>query len=209
METDENTGAEGADTSETDTSGEQDHSASDDGGSDQRVPLSVVQAERQKRQALEARLAELDAAREAQEREAAEKRGEFEKLYGTAKQQADELAAKVKVYEEREQAHLADLEASNAKRLKSIPAKLRVGLDGLPADTLAGLLPALEEAAGASAGGTRSRGSGTRPHLPESVLRGARHQWDGSTSLRDRYADFDAYAEVYAASMAKHSRKSP
>lgn len=72
-------------------------------GDPRTVPLKALTSERTKRQALEARLAELEqAAKERNEREAAE-RGEFRELWETrgkpAEDRATELAAKVEAFE--------------------------------------------------------------------------------------------------------------
>ena len=106
------------------------------GGSPKGTPVDetvkALEAATAARLAAEAKVAEMTKAQADREAAEAAKRGEYEGLYKTAKQQADELAAKVKAYEERETARVADLDKANKARVKEIP-EARRGLvpDGL------------------------------------------------------------------------------
>jgi predicted nucleic acid-binding Zn-ribbon protein len=63
--------------------------------------LSEVKSERQKRQELEQKLAEIEALNAAKERAEAEKKGEFEKLYKDADEKLKNYETRVKTYEEK------------------------------------------------------------------------------------------------------------
>jgi hypothetical protein len=90
----------------------------------------------------------VQAAQEAREREAAEKAGEYQRLYEELTPRATELEEKVKAYEAREAERTAALVESNAKRIEALPKHLRAVVDALPdsigADAVARQLAALE-----------------------------------------------------------------
>lgn len=80
------------------------------------VPVEAVQAERKARQAVEARLAEMESQAKAQAEKAAAERGEFQKLYEEAKPKLERLTA----LEQREQARLERVTARNSERIKAL-----------------------------------------------------------------------------------------
>ena len=104
------------------------------GGDDVTKALEAATAARL---AAEANLAKIEKERADAEAAEAAKRGEFEKLYAAEKAKADDSAAKLKAYEEREAKRVADLDKSNKAKIKEIP-EARRGLvpDGLDAVAL-------------------------------------------------------------------------
>lgn len=131
---------------------------------EERGQLAALKAEREKRQAVEAELAKFREERAEAERAAAEKRGEFEALYGTEKERADTLAARVAEYEARETARLEALTARNKERSEALPDHLKPLVPpGLDPDALSDWLTKASELAEPEGGhprGTRSRGAG-------------------------------------------------
>ena len=95
------------------------------GGDQLKGMQAALAAERKKRQEYEAQLATFQAAQREAEEAAAKKRGEFETLYTTAKQERDALEAKVKAFEEAEATRLADLTAANDAAMKALPKNFR------------------------------------------------------------------------------------
>lgn len=89
------------------------------------VPLKALQAERQQRQALADELARIKAAQAEAERVAAEKTGEFKRLYEEAAPKLKGLEEKVSAYEAREAKRLEALQKRNEERIKAIPEDLR------------------------------------------------------------------------------------
>ena len=141
------------DTTQTTTTG------NDDGKT---VPLSALQAERDKAKAIKAELDAIKAAQEAKAREAAEKAGEWERLYREAEPKLarlTEVEAKLTAVEQRE------AQAREARRLK-LPDHLRATIpDGLDAERLDFMLDKLEAVAASVTGKTgddtaRSKGTG-------------------------------------------------
>lgn len=134
--------------------------------------VKALEAATAARLAAEARVAALEKAQAERDAAEAAKRGEFEGLYKTTKQQADELAAKLKAHEERETARVADLDKANKARIKEIP-EARRGLvpDGLDAVALDAYLtrnmPALK--GDEPAAGTRSAKGGPGPDDDEAI----------------------------------------
>lgn len=108
-----------------------------------------MQAERAKRQALEARLAEIETAQQERERKAAEEQGEFKRLYEETTAKASSLEEEVNKYRAAEAARIEKLEASNEKALADLPEHLR-GLvpEGLSPDAKAEQLAKLARIAG-------------------------------------------------------------
>lgn len=125
--------------------------------------VKALEAATAKALALEQRLAAIDAEKAAAAAEAAAKRGEFEGLYKTEKQRADEAAARLKTYEEREAARAADLDKANKQRIKDIPEARRTlvpeGLDPVTLDAYLTRNMAALKGEDAAAGGRSTAGA--------------------------------------------------
>jgi hypothetical protein len=127
-----------------------------------------IAAERRKRQEVESRLAEIEAANAERDRKQAEEQGEYQRLY------QESLAALEAVRGELEptkaaHAELVDLvEADLTKRLEALPEDKRPPLDGLPLARRRELLAWAESAVGKpdEFGGTRAVGGSRKPPIP-------------------------------------------
>ncbi len=188
------------DTSEGTEGAQDEGQQQDEGGDDKRVPLSALQAEREKRQALAAELAEFRQQREAAELDAAKKRGEFEKLYGDASTQLEAANARLAELEAAEAQRVERVAASNTKRIKALPAAMRGLLDGLSADVIAERLASLEQLAGSTSSGTRTRGE-TRADVSAKDRADAMAQWVGTR--RERFPDAEDWVQHFAKLRAK------
>ena len=143
------------------------------------VPVSALRAEREKRQALEARLEKIEADQVAADRAAAEKRGEYEALY--TKAAADLEAAKTELTDFRTQAQARReaLEAQNKARLAALPEDLQpLMVPGLAPSAAAAQLEKLEalaeKTATRPAGGRRGGGTPPAPEpIPADCIREA------------------------------------
>lgn len=147
-----------------------------------RGQLAALTAERAKRQDAEKRLADLERKAVEDERKAAEKRGEFERLYTTEKARAEALAAKVAESDAREAARVKIVESRNAVRVEAMPKDLRSLVPSLAPDALAAWLdeaiPRLVGVDPVAAGGLRSRG-GAADGVPPEVLALVKAEADG------------------------------
>ncbi len=143
------------------------------------VPVSALQAEREKRQALEARLAKIEADQVAADRAAAEKRGEFEALYTETKGALEAAEKELADFRDRARARRQALEASNKERLSALPEDLQPlmvpGLDpAAAADQLTKLEALAEKTATRPAGGRRGGGTPPAPDpIPADCIREA------------------------------------
>lgn len=109
------------------------------------VPLASLMAERDKRQALEARLAAIESERAEADRAAAEEAGEYRKLYEDLKAKHGAAAEQLAALQSAETARLETLVQSNNDRIVALPEHLR-GLipDGLSPDATASQIARLE-----------------------------------------------------------------
>lgn len=89
------------------------------------VPLSSLKAERDKRQALEARLKAIEEANAEAERKRAEEEGRYRDLYEDLKAKHDEQAGTLSTLQERETARIEALQTSNADRILNLADNLR------------------------------------------------------------------------------------
>ncbi len=147
-----------SETTETETDSTEESASG--GGKRTEGMQKALTAEREKRQALEQRLAEIEAAQKKRDEEAAAKRGEFEKLYTELKAETDPLREKLTAYQQREQARTEALNKANAEALEALPEDLR-GLvpDGLDPEAKAAQIRKVAAMVGdAPSGGFAPRG---------------------------------------------------
>jgi phage I-like protein len=160
------------------------------------VPLAVVEAERKKRQAVEAQLAEYQAAQAKAAEEAAAKRGEFEALYTSTKAERDALAAKAEALEAAQAARNAEQATRNDGALKQLPDGARKLIEASGVDDpwrLAAMIEAAREAAPTFAQGTRGGGGTARGTIapPAECVAEARQLGKSSD------AEIAAYFEIW------------
>lgn len=146
---------------ESQTDGSQVEGDASEEAEQRHVPIAVVQAEREKRQALAAELEQLKAAQKAREDAEAEKRGEYQQL---AEKRAAELEAATSRLAELEAAQKARdeaLGAKNAERLKALGERERklIELSGVTDPWRVAEM--IEAAGGDVALSTGTRGGGT------------------------------------------------
>lgn len=161
------------------------------------VPVEALQAERTKRQALEARLAEIEAAQAERERKEAETRGEYERLYKDAAEKLSTVTAELGTLREREQARRAALIERNAARLGDLPSHLQAVVQALGDDAdpevVSRQLDALAAAKADDAPPTGSRVRGGAPAIDPKI-----DQWRKSNPRYQHLSD-EAATRVYRA----------
>lgn len=149
---------------------------------------------RKRAQQAEAELEAYKLARQQEEAQAAEKRGEFEKLYTELKRQYDPLAEQYKLLSEREQARVDALTAANVKALQALPEGVRhLVPEGLDAEAMAKQIRAVQLLVvsdnGLPRGGVR-RGEGPEKgeeKIPEAALQEARALGYSDDNVRSYY----------------------
>lgn len=165
-----------SETTETETDSTEESASG--GGKRTEGMQKALTAEREKRQALEQRLAEIEAAQKKRDEEAAAKRGEFEKLYTELKAETDPLREKLTAYQQREQARTEALNKANAEALEALPEDLR-GLvpDGLNPEAKAAQIRKVAAMVGeAPSGGFAPRKSvKDKPKIPQACIDSAKH----------------------------------
>lgn len=107
--------------------------------------LRDLQAETKRRQDAEARLAAREAAEAEAQREAAEKRGEFERLYKSTDEQLKAATAELEAFRKQAQAHTEREATARKARWDALPEQFKgLRVDGLPAEAEETLLKQAE-----------------------------------------------------------------
>lgn len=142
------------------------------------VPLKALQSERHKRQALEARIAEMEAAAQAKEDAEAAQRGEFRELWETRGKPAEDKARQLQERLEAFEAARSARQQARREALGEYAAGIPEGLDG---DALDGLLDWAESIRSKSG----SAAPTTKPVVPVGAGSADRAQPDGLVSERE------------------------
>lgn len=137
------------------------------------VPLAALEAERQKRQAAETRIAEIEAATKKAADDKAAEEGRWKDLHSAATIELEAAKGRLQQLEDAETARAATVAARNVTRVAALPedgrALVPVGLSG---DALASWLDTAEpRLAGGTArpAGTKARG-GAAPEIPADCI---------------------------------------
>ena len=139
------------------------------------VPLKALQSERSKRQALEARIAEMEAAAQAREDAEAAERGEFKALWESRGKPAEDKARELQERLEAYEAQRAARQQARREALGDYAAGIPEGVQG---DQLDGLLDWAE--------GLKSKATPTtKPVVPVGAGSADRAQPDGLVSERE------------------------
>lgn len=162
-----------------------DDGSTTESGAEAKVPVAALQAERQRRQALEAKIAKIEADAQAAAAEAAKKRGEYEGLYNEALPKLTAAQERLAAYEAKEAARLERIAARNEARVKALPEAARALVPPLDPDAVADWLDRAEPtlAPTAVAGGLRAKAQGAAPAVkypPEAMALARQHSRDQS-----------------------------
>ena len=125
--------------------------------------------ERAARKALEAKVAAFESEKAEAARQAAEAKGEFESLYKTEAQRAEDLKAQLVEYKTRETERRERMTARNAERIDKLPEAVKVLLPSYQdPDEMAAWLDKAAATTQTAAAGTKTRGkAGEEPIPPE------------------------------------------
>lgn len=143
-------------------------------GNQTRGLQEALQAERKRRQEMEARLSAFEQKQREQAEAEAKKRGEFEALYTSAKSEMEKISSELASYKTKEANRIQALQAENAERLRNLPENFRALVpDGLDPDSTRSQIARLESVLGQAtpSGGIPPRG--TKPaqeKIPEAAL---------------------------------------
>ena len=145
--------------------------------------LEGMKAERAKRQAAEARIAELEAADAERSRKAAEEAGQFQDLYKQTQSEAEKLRAEVEQYRAAETARIERVEARNTAALEKLPEPFRALVpEGLSPDAVSEQIQRLAALAQQDAGPAGSRAGAGKPPKeaipPECIAQAKQHGKD-------------------------------
>lgn len=143
-------------------------------GNQTRGLQEALQAERKRRQEMEARLSAFESKQREQAEAEAKKRGEFESLYTSARSEMQKIQDELAAYKTREAERVQRMQAENAQRLQNLPENFRALVpDGLDPDATRSQIERLESVLGQATptGGIPPRG--TKPaqdKIPEAAL---------------------------------------
>ena len=152
---------------------------------------AALQAERKKRQEIEARLSSFEAEQRQRAEEDAKRRGEYEALYTEARSKLDTLTTELDSYKARETARLEALQSENRARLEALPESFRALVpEGLSPDAVRSHLGRLESVLSQAtpSGGIPPRmGKAVQEKIPEAALREAeRYGYSDARGYYDR-----------------------